>query len=43
MKVEVLEKYIDRLLNESTPDKPVWNIEYILNGGKPNGIMWMAV
>ncbi len=35
MKVELLEKYIDRLLTESAPDKPVWNIEHILNGSKP--------
>ena len=29
---EKIEKYIDRLLTDSTPDKPVWNIEKILLG-----------
>ncbi|MBR0133075.1 MAG: glycoside hydrolase family 88 protein [Lachnospiraceae bacterium] len=29
---EKIEKYIDRLLADSTPDKPVWNIEKILLG-----------
>ena len=31
---EKIEKYIDRLLADSTPDKPVWNIEKI-RLGKP--------
>lgn len=29
-----IEAYIDRLLAESTPDRPVWNIEKIRQGLK---------
>ena len=31
-----IEKYIDRLLNESTPDAPLWNIESIKQGKLPH-------
>lgn len=31
-----IEKYIDELMEQSTPDKPVWNIEKILQGKKAN-------
>ncbi len=30
-----IDKYIDRLLEGSTPDKPLWNIESIRDGKKP--------
>lgn len=33
-KVKVIDGYIDRLLKDSTPDSPVWNIEKIRNGQK---------
>lgn len=31
---ESLERYIDHLMSQSTPDKPLWNIEAILQGKK---------
>ncbi len=31
-----IDKYIDRLLEGSTPDKPLWNIESIREGKKPH-------
>ncbi len=31
-----IEKYIDELMEKSTPDRPVWNIEKILQGKKAN-------
>lgn len=31
-----IEKYISRLLEGSTPDKPLWNIENIRMGKKPS-------
>ena len=31
-----IDKYIDRLITESTPDMPVWNIESIRQGKKPH-------
>lgn len=33
---EMIQRYIDRLMDESTPDKPLWNIEKIREG-KING------
>ena len=32
----VIDKYIDRLIEDTTPDRPIWNIENI-NHGKPAG------
>ena len=32
--MDKIEKYIDELLEKSTPDKPIWNIEKILQGLK---------
>ncbi len=29
-----IEKYIDELMEKSTPDRPIWNIEKILQGKK---------
>lgn len=29
---ELLDKYIERLMNDTTPDKPIWNIESIKQG-----------
>lgn len=31
-----IDKYIDRLITESTPDLPIWNIESIRGGKKPH-------
>ena len=31
-----IEKYIDELMEKSTPDRPIWNIEKILQGLKSN-------
>ena len=31
-----IDKYIDHLITESTPDMPVWNIESIRQGKKPH-------
>ncbi len=33
---ERIEKYIEKLLNNSTPDAPLWNIESIKGGKKPH-------
>ncbi len=33
---EKIDKYIDRLITESTPDLPIWNIESIRQGKKPH-------
>ncbi len=32
---ELLNRYIERLMNDSTPDLPIWNIESIKGGKKP--------
>jgi unsaturated rhamnogalacturonyl hydrolase len=34
MKVEAIEKYINRLLEESEPERPIWNKEQIRHGKK---------
>lgn len=31
-----IEKYIEELMEKSTPDRPIWNIEKILQGAKAN-------
>ena len=31
-----IDKYIERLITESTPDLPIWNIENIRQGKKPH-------
>lgn len=36
MAYEILERYIDRALKESTPDAPFWNLEKIRQGKKPH-------
>lgn len=33
---EIIDKYIEKLINGSTPDKPLWNIEAIRQGKKPH-------
>ena len=35
MKYEIIEKYIDRLISETKPDAPIWNIENIRLGKAP--------
>jgi len=35
MKIDVIERYIDRLLVESTPDCPSWNVERVRGGESP--------
>lgn len=35
MKYSVIDRYIDRLIEESTPDAPIWNIENIQKGKEP--------
>ncbi len=32
----IIQKYIHRLVHESTPEKPLWNIELILQGKQPH-------
>ena len=32
--MEILDRYIDQLLEKSSPQAPVWNIEKIKQGGK---------
>ena len=34
--MNMIERYVERMMTESTPDKPLWNIERI-NAGKANG------
>ena len=31
----IIDKYIDRLIDDTTPDKPIWNIENIKHGKAP--------
>lgn len=35
MNYSVIDRYIDRLIEESTPDAPIWNIENIRKGKEP--------
>lgn len=35
MDYSVIDRYIDRLMADTTPDKPIWNIENIKSGKKP--------
>ena len=35
MDYSVIDKYIDRLIDDTTPDKPIWNIENIKHGKPP--------
>ena len=35
MDYTVIDRYIDRLVNETTPDAPIWNIENIRQGKAP--------
>ena len=37
MRIDIIEKYIDRLLSESTPERPIWNIEDVRIG---RGLHW---
>ncbi|RJX24099.1 MAG: glycosyl hydrolase family 88 [Acholeplasma sp.] len=32
----IIQKYIERLVNQSTPERPLWNIELLLQGKKPH-------
>ena len=34
--MEILDRYIDQLLEKSSPQAPVWNIEKIKQGKKPS-------
>lgn len=34
--MEILDRYIDQLLEQSTPQAPIWNIEKICEGAKPS-------
>ena len=34
--MEILDRYIDQLLERSTPQAPIWNIEKIREGAKPS-------
>ena len=36
--MDKIEIYIDELLEKSTPDRPIWNIEKILQGLKSRNI-----
>ncbi len=40
--MDVIERYINELMEKSTPDRPVWNIEKILQEKKPAGITLTA-
>ncbi|MCD8372767.1 MAG: glycoside hydrolase family 88 protein [Clostridia bacterium] len=35
MDYSIIDKYIDRLIEDTTPDAPIWNIENIKHGKKP--------
>lgn len=35
MDYAIIDKYIDRLIEDTTPDKPIWNIENIKHGKAP--------
>lgn len=35
MDYSLIDKYIDRLIDDTTPDAPIWNIENIKHGKKP--------
>ena len=35
MDYSVIDRYIDRLIDETTPDAPIWNIENIRHGKAP--------
>ena len=35
MKIDRIERYIDRLFAESTPERPMWNVERIRSGEEP--------
>jgi unsaturated rhamnogalacturonyl hydrolase len=46
--MEIIERYINELIENSTPEKPAWNMEKILSGDKPfwnyiDGCMILAV
>ena len=41
--MDKIEKYIDELLEKSTPDRPIWNIEKIYRGKNQPGITSMDV
>ncbi len=34
--MEILKRYINELLEKSTPEAPIWNIEKIRSGAKPS-------
>lgn len=41
--MDKIERYMNELLEKSTPDRPIWNIEKILQGKNLPGIILMAV
>ena len=43
MAIEIVEKYVNELIDKSTLDEPVWNIEKIRAGKKQLGIILMVV
>ncbi len=34
--MEILERYLQELIDKSTPEKPIWNIEKLLDSSKPS-------
>ena len=34
--MEILKKYLEELIDKSTPEKPIWNIEKVLDSSKPS-------
>ena len=34
--MKILDRYIDQLLEKSSPSRPIWNIEKIRQGAKPS-------
>lgn len=39
MAIEIVEKYVNELIDRSTMDEPVWNIEKIRAGKRLRGII----
>ena len=43
MAIEIVEKYVNELIDKSTLDEPVWNIEKIRAGKRLHGTILTAV